>query len=129
MTTALPKTPPPTWGPWVLRDDPRLGLVLDLDISSVYPGGRAGTYEVRLRECTSGAAVLDWLAHTARTIPGRPEVLGALLYALDDVLKLIENYCGDGKNRKVGDVPGLIAQRWQPARSGPDHGGGAEASS
>lgn len=91
---------PTQWGPWSLNLD---GLTLDIDSPS-WPG-----YAVRLDECTSGAAVLDWIANADAHF--EPAAVGHLVHALDDLLGLIPNLCGGGENMKVRDVAGLILNR------------------
>jgi hypothetical protein len=56
-----------------------------------------GGYEIDLEECNDSAEVLDWIVQVAGKGWCKPEDLGNLVLALDDLLYLQKNFCPDGK--------------------------------
>lgn len=69
------------WGEWEYCDDET--LVCE-------------HYEVDLDRMKSSAAVLDWIIQVSHKTWATPRYVSNLVYALDDILRLQENYCSFG---------------------------------
>jgi hypothetical protein len=57
-------------------------------------------YEVDLDRMKSSAAVLDWIIQVSHKSWVTENDLADLVYAIDDILKLQQNYCGFGREHK-----------------------------
>ena len=57
-------------------------------------------YEVDLDRMKTSAAVLDWIIQLSHKSWVTKKDLADLVYAIDDILRLQQNYCGFGKERK-----------------------------
>lgn len=84
------------WGPWSI-DAKHLTLVHE-------------HYEVSFRDCTSSAAILDWIFQIQGKTWADKVTMFNLLKAFDDVLHPQENYCGGGVDHQVDG--GALAQRY-----------------
>jgi hypothetical protein len=74
-----------TWGIWEYKQNG----TLTCDI-----------YEVDLDRMESSAAVLDWIIQVSHKSWVTEDDLADLIYAIDDILGLQQNYCGFGKEIK-----------------------------
>jgi hypothetical protein len=86
MAMAVPL--PSDWGPWRLDvgDSPQLVHGL---------GG--GEYCISLGSCTSSAEVLDWISQVAEKKWADNATTGALVAALDDILRPQATLCSGGQ--------------------------------
>jgi hypothetical protein len=85
------------WGPWSINEK---------HLTLVHEEG----YEVSLRECTSSAAILDWIYQIHGKTWADPATLVGLLNAVEDVLHPQENYCGGSVDHAADG--GALAQRY-----------------
>ena len=85
------KFPPRNSGLWRLDPD-RLYLILQ------HP--KVYKYDIDLESCTTSAQILDWIAQIAGKNWGddiMPEIIGELVLALNDYLRLQSNFCSWGE--------------------------------
>lgn len=80
------------WGPWVYNGE---NLTLECRPE------RTMLYYVDLERCRNSAEILDWIAQVAAMGLGTEEVIGHLVHALDDLLKLQANVCGFGQDHQI----------------------------
>lgn len=82
------------WGDWRLT-----GETLEL-ITSYHGNEPSWLYEVDLEIMKSSARVLDYIIQVSKKNWCTVEILANLVLAMDDCLKLQENFCGFGHERK-----------------------------
>ncbi|MFT4174075.1 MAG: hypothetical protein QM639_16045 [Rhodocyclaceae bacterium] len=78
-----------TWGPWEFNAE---HLTLENKVEQYY---------VSLGRCNNSAEVLDWIAQIAHKTWADDATVAHLVRALDDVLRLQQNYCGMSIDHKV----------------------------
>lgn len=76
------------WGPWSINEK---HLTLE----------HTEGYEVSLRDCTSSAAILDWIFQVRHKTWADDATMAGLLAAFEDVLHPQENYCSMGADHKA----------------------------
>ncbi len=90
-----------SWGDWTYKPNATLD----------YRGGR---YEIDLEDCTTSAAVLDWLCQVACKNWG-PPALGHLVEAFNDTLRPQSSLCSccltGGRGKRIDDVKAHLAAR------------------
>jgi hypothetical protein len=87
---------PPGWGPWHI----------DRGAYVLWTMAGGYRYEVDLEDCTTSAAVLDWIFQIAGKEWGdgpaeRNAVIAGLVNALDDILRPQVNLCTGGQSKRL----------------------------
>jgi len=72
-------------------------------------------YQINLERCATSAQVLDWIAQIAQKTWATPEIVGALVKALDRCLDLQGNLCGCGVDHR------LDVREWLRSLAGRKH--------
>jgi len=93
------------WGPWSYEPE-------TFHLVGRFPRDRTNPeeYGVRLDSCRDSAGVLDWIIQFARKSWTTPEQVGHLVSALDDLLGLQQNICGNEQNKRIAPRS-VIAKR------------------
>ena len=95
------------WGDWCFMENNTLELLTT-------PYGHANefsVYWVDLDRVRSSAEVLDWIAQISKKTWCTEKILANLVWALDDILDLQQNYCSFGIERKLTGIVTEITDR------------------